>query len=51
MLTDYWAHMFFDDPKALEEVEDEAFDEDSVADEIGWQPRAGGDADDWETLR
>lgn len=26
MLTDYWAHHFYDNPKELEVVEDEEFD-------------------------
>lgn len=25
MMTDYWAHHYFDNPKAAEEVEDEDF--------------------------
>lgn len=29
MMTDYWAHHFFDDPKAGDEVEDEDFDLDA----------------------
>jgi hypothetical protein len=47
-LTDYWAHKFYDDPKAAEEIEDEDFNPDEVARLIGAQP-AGG-ADDWEEL-
>lgn len=31
MMTDYWAHHYFDNPKAAEEVEDEDF---SMADEL-----------------
>lgn len=46
MLTDYWAHTYFDDPKAIEEVEDDDFDIDSVADEIGYKSAP----DDWEDL-
>lgn len=26
MLAEYWAHRFYDDPKAGEEVEDDGFD-------------------------
>lgn len=37
MLTDYWAHTYFDDPKALSEYEDEDFDIDSVAAELGYE--------------
>lgn len=44
MLTDYWAHTFYDDPKALDDAEDFDFEIDSVADEIGYQP------DEWEDL-
>lgn len=47
MLTDYWAHTFFDDPKSLEDIEDDDFDIDSVADIIGHKAPA---ADDWEDL-
>lgn len=45
MLTDYWAHHYFENPKAHEEVEDEDFDQDAIMAE--W---AGGGGDDWETL-
>lgn len=45
MLADYYAHLFFDDPKAAETVEDENFDQDAVAREIGF---AG---DDWEDVK
>lgn len=36
MLADIWAHKFFEDPKALEEVEDEDFDPDDVARQLGY---------------
>lgn len=29
MLEDYWAHFYFDNPKALDEVEDSDFDLDA----------------------
>lgn len=45
MLTDYWSHTYYDDPKALEEIEDEDFDIDSVAEQIGAAP-----PDDWEDM-
>lgn len=48
MLTDYWAHTYFDDPKALEEVEDDDFDIESVADLIGGA--RAPDVDDFEDL-
>lgn len=35
MYADYWAHTYFDDPKAAEEVIDEDFDPDDVARQIG----------------
>lgn len=45
MLADYYAHTYYDDPKAVEEVEDEDFNVDEVADIIG------ADApNDWEDL-
>lgn len=42
--VDFWAHHFYDNPSAKEEVEDEDFDLEAI--------RAAGDADDdqWETL-
>lgn len=36
MLTDIWAHRFVDDPKAMDEVEDEDFDADDVAAQLGY---------------
>ena len=42
MLTDNLAHRYREDPKALEEVEDDDFDPDAVAALIGHEP------DDWE---
>lgn len=42
MLTDYWAHRFVDEPKLLEEVEDEDFNLDEVLANI--------EADDWELI-
>lgn len=47
MLTDFWAHTFYDDPKALEEIEDDSFDIDSVAEEIG---AVSPPPDDWEDM-
>ncbi|BCP56318.1 hypothetical protein K32_49350 [Kaistia sp. 32K] len=43
MITDYWAHTFLDDPKALEEIEDEDFDMDAEL--------AKMEAGHWETIR
>lgn len=36
MLVDIWAHKFADDPKLLDEIEDDDFDPDSVAAELGY---------------
>lgn len=44
-MADYWAHTFCDDPKAAEEVEDEDFDIDKVAELI-----AQSSPDDWEEV-
>ena len=38
MLEDYWMHTFYDDPKAANEVEDEDFDPNTVAEQIGAVP-------------
>lgn len=48
MLTDIWAHRYKEDPKLLEEIEDEDFDADSVAREIGYVQEP--DPGDWEPL-
>jgi uncharacterized membrane protein len=34
-MTDYFAHTFYDDPKAADEVVDDDFDPDDVARQIG----------------
>lgn len=36
MITDIWAHRFADDPKSMDEVEDEEFDADDVAAQLGY---------------
>lgn len=46
MLADYYAHTFFDDPKAAEVIEDDDFDPDKVADLIG-----ASDPGDWVDLK
>lgn len=43
MLADYYAHLYTDDPKAADEIEDEDFDPESVAQMIGHE-------DDWEDV-
>lgn len=43
MLADYYAHLYTDDPKAADEIEDEDFDPESVARMIGHE-------DDWEDV-
>lgn len=48
MMTDIWAHRFKNDPKLLDEIEDEDFDLDSVAAEIGFMPEQ--DPGDWEEM-
>lgn len=45
MLADYYAHTYFDDPKAAETVEDDDFNIDDVASIIGAE-----NPDDWEQL-
>lgn len=45
MLEDFWAHHFFDNPKARDEVEDSDFDLEAEMAKI-----AEEDGDDWETL-
>lgn len=56
MATDLWMHRFAEDPKAVENtIEDEDFDPDNVAAEIGYREPAGApDAelpDDFEDLK
>lgn len=46
MLTDYYAHTYYDDPKAAESVEDEDFNVDDVASIIG-----AADPGDWEEVK
>jgi hypothetical protein len=48
MLADYWAHTFVDDPKAADEIEDDDFNPDDVANLIGAPSVA---PDDWEEVR
>lgn len=44
MLTDYWAHHFYDNPKAADAIEDENFDLQAEIDLMNENP------DDWDTL-
>lgn len=44
MLTDHWAHHFYDNPKAEEEVVDEDFDIQAEIDRMAQNP------DDWEPV-
>lgn len=46
MLTDIWAHRYSEDPKLMDEVEDDDFDPDEVASIIG-----ADDPGDWEDLK
>ncbi len=52
MLTDIWAHRFSEDPKLLNDVEDEDFDPDDVAAQIGANHAVQNDpvGDDWEDM-
>lgn len=45
MLADYWAHHYYDNPKAQETVEDEDFD---LNDQLR---QLGDDPDDWEDVK
>lgn len=59
-MTDYWAHRYVEDPKLMDEIEDENFDEDDIL--AQWEaeaeakaqetatPEQLADNDDWETL-
>lgn len=59
-MTDYWAHRYVEDPKLLDEIEDEDFDEDNIL--AQWEAEAAAttqetasteqldDPDDWENL-
>lgn len=46
MLADYYAHTYFDDPKAADEIEDDDFDADDVASVI----RSKDQPDDFENV-
>lgn len=48
MMADYFAHTFFDDPKAAEEVVDDDFDPDDVARLIGAVDAT--QVNDWEDV-
>lgn len=53
MLTDYWAHHYYDNPKAAEqEFEDPDFDLDAELQKINEEAeqQSADDPDDWETL-
>lgn len=47
MLTDIWAHRYAEDPKLMDEIEDDDFNPDDVAAIIG---AANDDPGDWEDL-
>ena len=49
MMVDFYSHLFTDDPKAAEEIEDEDFNADDVAELINYKPTKSDD-DEWETL-
>lgn len=48
-MTDYWAHHYFDNPKAREVVEDEDFNIEEELARIEAE-EAGGNTDEWEDL-
>ena len=50
MLTDVWANRYADDPKLLQQVEDDEFDLDAVLDDVGRFKGHDGAVDDWENL-
>lgn len=45
MMADFYAHTFYDDPKAADEIVDDDFDPDDVARQIGAE-----NPDDWEEM-
>lgn len=47
MLTDVLAHQYHEDPKLLDEIEDEDFNPDDVARQMG----RADDPNDWEELK
>lgn len=59
-MTDYWAHRYVEDPKLMDEVEDEGFDAEDIL--AQWEAEAAetatetvaterlSDPDDWEDL-
>lgn len=59
-MTDYWAHRYIEDPKLMDEIEDEGFDAEAIMAEWGAESEAPAepmpttdqlaDPDDWETL-
>lgn len=51
-LTDYWAQRYLDDPKLLQEIEDESFDKDAILAEWGDEPEPADpdEVDDWEEI-
>lgn len=51
-MADYFAHTFFDDPKAADEVVDDDFDPARVAEILGIDMPGQDDPlpDDWENL-
>ena len=55
-MTDYWAHRYFDDPKLMDEIEDEGFDIDEIMAEWEADTKDAAtkeqleDPNDWEAL-
>lgn len=48
MLADFYAHLYHDNPKELEAMEDDDFDPDRIAEELGYGKSPP--PDDWENL-
>lgn len=51
MLTDLLAHRYTEDPKLLEEVEDEDFDPDDVERQLAQAQGGDPPVDDWEEVK
>lgn len=56
-MTDYWAWRYVEDPKLMDEIEDEGFDAEAILEQ--WAEEAGessqpaeetNDPDDWEPV-
>ena len=50
MMSDYWAHHFADNPKALEEFVDEDFNQEAILAQWAAEEEAAGNVTDWEDV-